>query len=198
MSDSAPRSELVSARLRRALWAALVGISCLAVALVVSFAVGYDNLASGTIGGNVTTLLYVADAVLLLVAAISWTRAATPIGLRTSWRRVGRNTFIMWGATVALFVLAIVLGRVAVVVSPIVVSLASLVLVSLLPTLLWFPVWTLISAIRGQGAPSPSQTIAQEEPDPVSRTPDLGDDSSGRSPLCLLQNRRSSGVAPWS
>ncbi|MDP1878022.1 MAG: radical SAM protein, partial [Actinomycetota bacterium] len=38
------------------------------------------------------------------------------------------------------------------------------------------------------------------EPDPLFRTPDLGDDSPGRSPLCLHRSRRSSGVVPltWS
>lgn len=35
------------------------------------------------------------------------------------------------------------------------------------------------------------------ELDPLFWTPNLGDDSSESSPLCLLQNRRSSGVVLW-
>ncbi len=162
MSESTPRSALESARLRRALWAAIAGIACLAFALAVSFAAGYDNLASGTLGGNATTLLFVASAALLIVAAVTWARASTLPGLRTSWRRVGRITLFLWGLTIALLVIVIILGRVAPVVAPVSVLIASLTPVLLLPTLLWFPVWTLISAIRGQGATGSNQEGAPE------------------------------------
>ena len=161
-SASTPRSELESVRLRRALWAAIAGIACLAVALAVSFTTGYDNLASGTLGGNATTLLFVASAALLIVAAVTWTRASTLPGLRTSWRRVGRITLILWGLTIALLVLVVILGRVAPMVAPVSVLIASLAPVLLLPTLLWFPVWTLISAIRGQGATGSNQEGAPD------------------------------------
>jgi len=160
VSESTPRPEFESARLRRALWAAIAGIACLAVALAVSFAAGYDNLASGTLGGNATTILFVASAALLVVAAVTWTRASTQPGLRTSWRRVGRITLILWGVAIALLVLVVVLGRLAPIVAPISVLIASLTPVLLLPTLLWFPVWTLISAIRGQGATGSNQESA--------------------------------------
>lgn len=158
MGESVGRSGLEAARLRRALLSGIAGLLCVSVALVISLAAGYDNLASGTLGGNVTTLLFVASAVLLLVAAISWTRAATLAGGRTSWRRVGRSTLIVWGVAISLLVFAIVIGRVAVAFAPTAVLLASLVPVLLLPTLLWFPLWTLISAVRGQGTQAQGET----------------------------------------
>lgn len=162
MGESVARSGLESARLRLALLSGIVGMLCVSVALVISLAAGYDNLASGTLGGNVTTLLFVASAVLLLVAAVSWTRAATLAGGRTSWRRVGRSTLIVWGVAIALLVFAIGMGRVAVVLAPIAVLIASLVPILLLPTLMWFPLWTLISAMRGRGTPGQGETSAQE------------------------------------
>lgn len=162
MRQSTPRSELESARLGRALWTAIAGVACLAIAVAVSLAAGYDNLASGTLGGNATTLLFVASAALLIVASVTWTRASTQPGLRTSWRRVGRITLILWGLTIALLVLVVILGRLAPIVAPVSVLIASLAPVLLLPTLLWFPVWTLISAIRGQGATGPNQESAVE------------------------------------
>lgn len=162
MGESVARSGLEAARLRRALVTGIAGLLCVSVALVISLAAGYDNLASGTLGGNVTTVLFVASAVLLLVAAISWTRAATLAGGRTSWRRVGRSTLFVWGVAITLLVFAIIMGRVAVALAPIAVLIASLVPVLLLPTLLWFPLWTLISAIRGQGTPGQGETRAQE------------------------------------
>lgn len=136
---------------------AVMGVLAGVLAVVISLAAGYDRLGYGTPGSNVTTLLFVTAIVTITLSVIFAVRSNTPPGRLTPWRGIGLWTVGIWGACMAVFVIAVLIGRLIPVAAPMAVLVGGLLPVLLLPILIWLPIWTVLNAIRGRAASGHSE-----------------------------------------
>lgn len=133
----------------------MAGVASAAVTTLISLVLGYDRLAEGTVGGTVTTMLFVAALLLVTSGVILGVRVRTPPHGITPWRRVGKAGLIVWLGVAALWGAGILIGRVFPVTGPGVVLIVVLLSLLALPLVLWLPVWTLLSALRSPGRVEP-------------------------------------------
>ncbi len=172
----------VGKRRKRVITYSSVAASCFVLMLVVVFASGYDNLGYGSANNMVVTWLMIISLVLTLMALISGCRVRTPKGGITHWKRVGLFALIVWGAVIAQFAAA-ALSQFAPPLAPILGVIGGAYL-AFIPSLVWFPIWTGVNAIRGAQHPellaqlrSGGATATIKEPSPSSgglATPVLG------------------------
>ncbi len=172
----------VGKRRKRVITYSAVAAGCFVLMLVVVFASGYDNLGYGSANNMVVTWLMIISLVLTLMALISGCRVRTPKGGITHWKRVGLFALIVWGAVIAQFATA-ALSQFSPPLAPILGVIGGAYL-AFIPSLIWFPIWTGVNAIRGAQHPellaqprSGGATATIKEPSPGSgglATPVLG------------------------
>ncbi len=151
---------------RRRIAAVLAAAGVLAgvLAVVISLAAGYDRLGYGTPGGNITTLLFVTAMVTITLAVIFAVRSNTDPGRLTPWKRVGIWAVGLWGGCIAVFAIAVLLGRIIPAATPIAVLVGGLLPVLLLPVLVWLPTWTVINGIRSRGTSGEPEPSGDQSP----------------------------------
>jgi hypothetical protein len=124
-------------------YAAAAGVFFLLM-IVVIVSSEYDDLGLGTINNTVVTWLNLLFLVSSTIAMVKSCRLRTPKGGITHWKLVGLFALILWGSVIVLWL--------AMFLSP-VIALFSVLILAMIPSLVWFPIWTGVSAIRGARNP---------------------------------------------
>lgn len=143
--------ELVRKRKRIAITTGVAALASYILMFLIAFLSGYANLGYGSINNTVVTLLIYASIVLVTVALITWCRLRTPKSGLTSWKRVGVFALVIWGGAAAFWGLLLLGTRVT-----FVGNLGGVITpgwLTLIPSLVWFPIWTAVAAIRGARSP---------------------------------------------
>ena len=115
---------------------------------------------------NVLTILFLVSFTIAMVQSCRW---RTPDSGITHWKRVGLFALILWGGFPLIFVSFSILQSGA---------LFGDVVVGMIPSLIWFPIWTGVSAIRGARSPerltpmrAGAVTTSTNEPSPDEEAP---------------------------
>jgi hypothetical protein len=115
---------------------------------------------------NVLTILFLVSFTIAMVQSCRW---RTPNSGITHWKRVGLFALILWGGFPLIFVSFSILQSGA---------LFGDVVVGMIPSLIWFPIWTGVSAIRGARSPerltpmrAGAVTTSTNEPSPDEEAP---------------------------
>ncbi len=130
----------VGKRRKTVIYYAAAVAACLLLTIVVIVSSEYDDLGLGTTNNNVVNWSLFFALALSTVAMVKSCRLRTPKGGITHWRRVGLFALILWGSVVVLWL--------AMFLSPVIAPFSVLIL-AMYPSLIWFPIWTGVSAIRG-------------------------------------------------
>lgn len=143
-----PVDSKLKARRTRTAWFAAAAGACLVLMVVVLVTSDYGSLGYGSINNAAVTWAMFGGVIFTTVALVGLARASTTPGTITSWRATGIIALVAWVSWVVFFIVqwaARDLGAVFAWLGP-----AALFFV---PTLVGFPVWTVIAAIRGHGSP---------------------------------------------
>ena len=124
-------------------YAAAAGVFFLLM-IVVIVSSEYDDLGLGTINNTFVTWLNLFFLVSSTIAMVKICRLRTPKSGITHWKRVGLFALILWGSVIVLWLTMFL--------SPVIALFGFLILANI-PSLVWFPIWTGVSAIRGARNP---------------------------------------------
>lgn len=134
----------VGKRRKTVIYYAAAAAACLLLMIVVIVSSEYDDLGLGTTNNNVVNWSLFFALALSTVAMVKSCRLRTPKSGITHWKRVGLFALILWGSVVVLWL--------AMFLSPVILPFSVLIL-AMYPSLIWFPIWTGVSAIRGSRNP---------------------------------------------
>lgn len=174
-------SDRTANRRRTSIVAGASAAGAYALMLVVVLTTGYADLGYGSTGNYIVTGLIVATVVLVMVSLVSWARRWTSDGQITSWKRTGRFALAIWGAGVA-FTLTVFAGAAVPAVAVLVGLLSGSVMAFVIP-MVWFPIWTVIAAIRGalhpdQVAGEPLRPVPEGQAAPIDAAPSTREPSA--------------------
>ena len=133
-----------SKRRRNAIYyAAAAGVFFLLM-IVVVVSSEYDDLGLGTINNTFVTWLNLFWLVSSTIVMVKSCRLRTPKGGITHWKHVGLFTLILLESVILIWVAVYLFPG---------IRLFSVFIMATIPSLIWFPIWTGVSAIRGARNP---------------------------------------------
>ncbi|MDB9920723.1 hypothetical protein OAD85_03035 [Actinomycetota bacterium] len=146
-----------------------VGAAFFLLLMIVTVVSGFNDFDDPDLKPKILNVLTILFLVSFTIAMVQSCRGRTPDSGITHWKRVGLFALILWG------------GLPIIIVSLFIVQSSALfghVAVGMIPSLIWFPIWTGVSAIRGARSPerltpmrAGSKATSTNEPSPAEEAP---------------------------